>query len=26
MLRWRCPECRVVGLDGVLRVERIVIR
>jgi predicted SprT family Zn-dependent metalloprotease len=23
MPRWRCPECRAIGLDGSLRVERI---
>jgi predicted SprT family Zn-dependent metalloprotease len=22
MTRWRCPECRAVGLDGTLRIER----
>jgi predicted SprT family Zn-dependent metalloprotease len=23
MSRWRCPECRAVGLDGVLRIKRV---
>jgi predicted SprT family Zn-dependent metalloprotease len=23
MPRWRCPECRAIGLDGPLRIERI---
>lgn len=23
MSRWRCPECRAVGLDGALRIERV---
>lgn len=26
MPRWRCPECRQVGLDGLLRIERISAR
>lgn len=23
MSRWRCPECRAIGLDGSLRIERV---
>jgi predicted SprT family Zn-dependent metalloprotease len=26
MPAWRCPECRAVGLDGTLRIERIASR
>lgn len=26
MPRWRCPECRSIGLEGTLRMERIVTR
>jgi predicted SprT family Zn-dependent metalloprotease len=26
MVRWRCPECRAVGLEGILRIERVSVR
>jgi predicted SprT family Zn-dependent metalloprotease len=26
MLRWRCPECRAIGLEGVLKTERVLSR
>jgi SprT protein len=26
MPRWRCPECRTIGLEGTLRIERVALK